>query len=259
MLSDAITAYTGPLLGITIQQDSSSKNYFVNLAATELSALTAKEQQRNVVQLDKSKADNLRNVFANASESIKVPMFATAGISRATMLLPPITGQVANLAFDFLFSLADSTAAAINETRGYIAQGGTVYKWLTLLKRKTDENIFLSISTEYGVVVGSETRTFVIQDCIYPVSVFVKEFETTDQFNNKIIRAMANGTWSQWDIEDKKYDSQTYLYSHQQAGFYYFDHGKYRISFVGGPFQILYSGDSQTGTWKSFYRTVIAR
>jgi hypothetical protein len=98
------------------------------------------------------------------------PKFVKSGISKAAMILPPNLGMAANFAFNYLMSQADATAAAITEAAGYIAEGGDLYKQLTLLHRKGDDNVFLSISDEYAVSLGAETRTFVLQDCIYPVS-----------------------------------------------------------------------------------------
>jgi hypothetical protein len=267
-LADAIAAYTGAPLGISVQRGAGTGNYYVTLPANTLNMLSTKqEQQINVVQLDKSKADGLRRAFANEAGATKVPMFEKTGISRVAMTLPSLLGKATNLAFNFLFAQADATATAINEVRGYIAEGGRVYDWLTVLRRKDDDNIFLSISTEYQVNLGNEIRTFVVQDCIYPAAVTVSEFESVAPLGPKgytqIIRRLPDQRWALWDNEEQRYMTLGgyFKYLYQAGGFYYFEQGGdlQRVSLFGGPWQFMYASDRPSGAWHNTYTKMIAR
>lgn len=270
-LGDAISAITGG--GLQINSAGGPGNFFASITATELNSFASPNQEKilNTKQLDSSTAQSLRNLFATAAENVKVPSFVTYGSALATgLLLPPKLGTATGLGISYLLSLKDAFAADIHDVGLFIAAGGEVYKRETLLRRQTDQNEFVSSSTEYQVMVGNEKRAFVIQNCIYPLKITVSEFDTTGQFNNKIIKPVGGNNWKQWDIDDKKFDSWVYTYIYQTGGYYYFESdevqnnvvvGKnlYRIGLFGGPFSTMDYDTRPNGRWKNFYLKVIAQ
>jgi hypothetical protein len=270
-LGDAISALTGG--GVALGSGDGFGKYYVPLSATILNSMATQNAEKieNLKALDASQAKTLKNLFLAAAENAKVPTFINVGTSIATgLLLSPVGGTATGLAFNFLFSRVDANTVSVHDVGLFFAEGGEVYRRVVLKRRQGDENPFLFTTSEYRVSVGAEKRTFVVDGCIYPVAVSVSEFETTGQFNNKIIKSAGNNKWTTWDVDDKKFEGEPYTYVYQAGGYYYFEReqmesnqivGKnlYRISLFGGPFSTMDYDTRPDGKWKNFYLKVIAR
>jgi hypothetical protein len=270
-LAAAISAITGG--GLPLQSGKGPGNFYSTISASDLNSFAAPntEKIQSIQSLDGTRSKSLRAVFLSAANDAKVPVSVTTGTNLITgLLLPPVLGTGSGLIFGYLYSKIDAASTNVHDAGVIIAAGGEVYKRTALLRRTQDDNPFVVSSTEYRVSVGTEQRSFAVQACVYPLAIAVNEFDTTGQFNNKIIKPAGGGIWKQWDIDDKKYDSAAYTYIYQKGGFYYFDQdqiendrvvGKnlYRISLFGGPFQTMNYNERPNGRWKNFYLNVIAK
>jgi hypothetical protein len=265
--ADAVAALTGPPSGVSINRGE--RDYFFALisAAEFNSLLQNADQERNGVQLDKAKSSDLRNAFMEVAEFIEVPMLIKKGISLSTMVLPPLTGRGTNLMFNFLFAQSDTAALTLKQVAAFIAEGGRVYMRFTRLKREQDNNFFISIATEYSVPVGNESRTFIIQDCVYPLAVAVQEFVSVAPLQKpqypQILKRLADGRWALWDTEENRYMilGGYFRYINQSEGFYFFEWNSQlvRVSFTGGPWQFMGPEDKQSHVWHNTYFKVLAQ
>jgi len=226
----------------SVNKGSGAANYYLTLQAEMFSKLLNDKVDLilNITALNSYQAKNLRKIVANRAEKIKVPTFVTMSTSITTgLLLTPVSGTASGLLTSFFYDKINASAYSFKEASMFIADGGEVYRRLSLLERQ-DGSFFVSSTAEYRVNVGNEIRNFFYYGCIYPVSVIVVEFRTKGQYNNKIIRNTHERTWRIWDITDKKYHVDSLIYKKQDKGYYYFmeNEEEHRISFTGGPWQI---------------------
>jgi hypothetical protein len=268
VIGDAFAAYTGGSL--PIKSGAGQGEYFVELSAGDYSALLTNAADRisNVKTLNKNQAQTLASIIAAAAENAKIPTFVKVGTALATgLILPQGPGTRAGLLFSYLFDKWDAYAVSLKETSLFLVDGGDAYRRTAPLRDQNDAP-FVASTTEYRVMVGKETRNFMYHGCIYALSVKVREFATTGQFNNKIVKQIAGKTWRVWDVDDKKFDSADLTYLRQDGGYYYFEadaieknvvKGKHqhRISFKGGPWQYKNFFDP-AGTFKTQYAKVTA-
>lgn len=151
-------------------------------------------------------------------------------------------------------------AAKINADRliDMISIGGEAGYDVAFHKPTPDLKPLALVLTHYQIQVGEEPtkRKWLFSACLLPVEIVLSEVTTTGGLNDKRLNRTSDGTWTQWDITDGKFDSYKYRYVEQDQFFAYFEkidetRRRYRIHLYDGPMQ----QETQEGEWRSLYLT----
>ena len=242
----------------------------MNAAALNAALDSRNEQIVDAITLNQAQATDLRTAVQNTAQDLKVPQFAEIGSSLLTGLaLPALSGTGGGILFSYLFGLQNENALSVKEASLFIAKGGLLYRRV-FPKKGADDNYYVSVTTEYKVMVGDEPRTFVFHGCVYPLSVIVTEIRTKATINDKILKNIGGSQWRVFDVTDNRFEGEIMNYTKQEGSFYYFsidvielDRVKgqdvERVSFIGGPWQHQHVVDFPGEGFKNFYKETVSR
>lgn len=266
----AIQTLTGG--GLPLESGIDPGSFYVRLAVTRYAHLKAAD--KDVIGASKilnaTDAATLRRVVSSVAEDSEVPLLISIGSSILLgLVLPTSTAAATDIVFSYFYSDLDAAAIKMGSTPLLIAAGGEARR-RDVVRKNQGNQPYLVTSSEYVVRVGDEVRTITYFGCLYPIRVDVSEFETTGEFNNKIIRSTSDGFWRVWDLDGQRYEGDPLKYMHQSDGFYYFSRDAiredvvvgqhiHRISFDGGPWQRKSFFDGASASFKSLYLEVLAR
>jgi hypothetical protein len=228
----------------------------VRLDVADLRAVTAADGTLILDSrvLDANSSPRFRELLLRQER--EVPWLATAF---ADLLTGYVTHAATKLAaeglFEWLVEKQRRPSISVKDAAFLVAQGGTLQTVLAVYQ-SPDKRRRAVYTTMYTVQVGSETRTVMLYSCRYAVETKVAQFQTLGTSNNKIVRP-DGARWRVLDVDTNKYDRAILVYEDQDEEYFYFglegELEKRRISFKGGPWQLLDKGE-----WKTLYAQVDA-
>lgn len=259
----AIAAFSA-LLPSSVKLKNGSSSLYAVFGVTMVDSILGNSGEMIVdrLVLNKPQAHDYKTAMGGITANYDVPYVIEVQGAIFTGLLPPVVGGPAGLIFSYLVNTVNASVAGLKSVTLFIVEGGSLERRWKILRNANKETYAASI-LEYFVPVGSEKRRFVTQGCIYPVDVFVSQFETTFTSANKIVKPHgAAGEWGVWDVDDKKWDSTILKFTEQQGEFYYFAEDAiedgmvkgqhiHRISFEGGLWQFKNFFDGTGASFKS--------
>lgn len=212
----------------------------------------------DAVTLSSSQAASLRGVLAMSAASAETRATASSVASYLAGLVTHLaTSTVIDQLLSYLSRDATTSAVTARIVSETVASGGVLTRALTPARdAKGHEYLYDTIS--YQVSVGSETRSYVLTSCFFPVKIAYVRFKTVSPLNNKIFTQLANGRWRSFDVDSAKFEGNEweevdrddeYMYFHE-VGFA----DTWRISMRGGTWQHQHAD----GTWGTLYAQVVA-
>ena len=212
------------------------------------------EKEIDTKVLSKDEAASFRQVLLSQADSGSVPMWLASGADiMLGYALPGGWGTGGGLLFSYFVDSINAISVSLKEASRFVAEGGQIYRKITL-KKRADGRYFLLQTSSYKVQVGKESRVFSFYACLYPTRVVATEFRTMagKGMNDKIVKPGVGNKWKVWDVDDNKWDNYEFTYISQDADFFNFekpDHSKQRISIIGGPWQFKRPNEDSYGTY----------
>lgn len=166
---------------------------------------------------------------------------------------------------NWLSAKAGTTQANVDRLVDFIAAGGEAGYDIAFRSAPVGFKPLALVMTTYQVRVGEEPtkRKWLFSTCLLPIEILLSEVVTTAtgaNANNKRLNRTDDGTWTQWDIAEGKFDSKRFKYVEQDVAYAYFVDAtdstrRTRIHLYGGPME----SDNTASGWKPLYLSTDSR
>jgi hypothetical protein len=122
------------------------------------------------VLLDASRATSLSRALFSMGAASDVPLLAQDLATLATVPLPTTVGLVSGFLFGALYAASGAQATSLKELSHFIVVGGHIQQVLAYRISK-DGKPTLTRAYSYVVLLGSESRRFLLASCTYAVMI----------------------------------------------------------------------------------------